>query len=244
MPGGGTADEFIVAGDEVLTQVRFDQHGLVPVIAQDVATGAVLMLAYADREALTRTLDSGVAHYRSRSRDELWRKGATSGNEQRLQAMRYDCDADAVLYLVEQSGVACHTGEFSCFHNELPLTAGTVARTEAHSAPSVRPQDDASPAAADIGSALTMLERVIAQRIRDLPDGSYVRRLHERGVGYVAQKVIEEAGESVVAALQEDDALLVDESADLLFHLTMLLRERGVNWSDVAQRLLERNSSS
>lgn len=217
-----------MAHDDVVARVRFDDQGLVPVVAQDVATGTVLMLAYADREALERTLDSGFAHYRSRSRDELWRKGATSGNEQRLREVRYDCDADAVLYLVEQTGVACHTGEFSCFHNEL----------------SVRRSENATPPKADIGAALTMLERVIAQRLRDLPDGSYVRRLHERGVGYVAQKVIEEAGESVVAALQGEDALLVDESADLLFHLTMLLSERSVGWSEVAQRLLERNATS
>ncbi len=229
-----------MAGDDVLARVSFDEQGLVPVVAQDVVSGAVLMLAYADREALERTLNSGVAHYHSRSRGELWRKGATSGNEQRLRAVRYDCDADAVLYIVEQTGVACHTGEFSCFHNDLPVTTGP----EADKAPSVPRGDHAKLPAADIGVAMDMLERVIAERLRDLPEGSYVRRLHERGVGYVAQKVIEEAGESVVAALQEENALLVDESADLLFHLTMLLHERGVAWSEVAQRLLERNAAS
>lgn len=241
MPRRGPTDEPLnvsreTMDDELLTEVRFDDQGLVPVVAQDVASGEVLMLAYADREALKQTMQTGFAHYHSRSRGELWRKGATSGNEQRLRDLRYDCDADAVLYLVEQTGVACHTGKFSCFHNRLELTS-PVLNGEAGSV-------EAPGGTYAIGTALAMLEAVISERLRELPDSSYVRHLHERGIGYVAQKVIEEAGESVVAALQEDNDLLIDESADLLFHHTMLLHERGISWADVAQRLIERNDAS
>lgn len=178
----------------------------------------MLMLAWADREALRATLDTGEAHYHSRSRDELWRKGATSGHVQRVAEVRLDCDGDAVLYRVHQTGPACHTGARSCFHR--PLAGGE--------APS-------------LGEALGLLERVVDDRLRTLPEGSYVARLHERGPGYVAQKVVEEAGETVVAALQGEDEALPGEAADLLFHLAVLLRERGASLADVAAVLVDRH---
>lgn len=201
-----------------LSEIRFDERGLVPVVTQDARSGEVLMLAWADREAVERTLATGDAHYHSRSRGELWRKGATSGNVQRVREVRLDCDGDAVLYRVEQEGVACHTGERSCFHRGLTPVA---------------------PASA--GEGLGLLQRVVDERLRALPEGSYVARLHERGVGYVAQKVVEEAGETIVAALQGEDEELRGEAADLLFHLTVLLRERGVALEDVTAELVRRH---
>jgi len=198
--------------------VAFGPDGLVPVVAQDAASGEVLMLAWADREALDATLASGDAHYHSRSRDELWRKGATSGHVQRVVEVRLDCDGDALLYQVEQTGPACHTGERSCFHRPL-------ARAE-----------DGVPA-----EAFGLLQRVVDQRLRDLPDGSYVARMHEKGLGYVAQKVVEEAGETIVAALEDRPDELRGEAADLLFHLTVLLRERGLSLADVGETLLRRH---
>lgn len=201
-----------------LADVFFDDRGLVPVIAQEADSGEVLMLAWADREALEATLASGEAHYRSRSRDELWRKGATSGHVQAVVGVTLDCDGDAVLYQVRQTGPACHTGRRTCFHRPLQESAD-------------------GPAA----SAFGLLQRVIDERLRDLPEGSYVARLHERGIGYVAQKVVEEAGESVVAALERDDAGLRDEAADLLFHLTVLLAERDMRLADVGATLLARH---
>ncbi len=206
-----------------MTDLRFDERGLVPVVVQSVADGAVLMLAYADRQAVALTLETREAHYYSRSRSELWRKGATSGNTQRVTEVRYDCDSDALLYLVEERGPACHTGERTCFHRTLD-GAGVVVEQ----------------GGARLGATLQALQAVIAERLAALPEGSYVRKLHERGVGYVAQKVVEEAGETVVAALLERDDELINESADLLFHLSVLLTERGVELGAVAEKLDER----
>jgi phosphoribosyl-ATP pyrophosphohydrolase/phosphoribosyl-AMP cyclohydrolase len=228
---------------------RFDDEGLLPVIAQDAASGEVLMLAYADAEALEATLATRQAHYHSRSRRALWRKGATSGHVQRVVEVRYDCDEDAVLYRVQQAGPACHTGNRSCFYRSLETT-GAASRGAVRETSDAATDDAATDAAtgaqgaeegAALGGALALLQRVVAERLRDLPEGSYVRRMHERGVGYVAQKVVEEAGESVVAALEHKDEELVAEAADLLFHLTVLLNERGVKLDDVGSELVKRH---
>lgn len=216
------------ASVEALGEVRFDAAGLVPVIAQDAASGEVLMSAWADREALDATLATRQAHYHSRSRDELWRKGATSGNVQEVVEMRLDCDGDAVLYRVRQTGPACHTGARSCFFRRV---AGDAAATP----------DAAGPSLAEV---LELLQRTVDQRLADLPAGSYVARLHERGRGYVAQKVVEEAGETIVAALEGQDDELPGEAADLLFHLTVLLRERGLGLDAVAAVLARRHGES
>jgi len=215
---------------EALEGLRFDERGLVPVVAQDVGTGEVLMLAWADREALEATLATGWAHYRSRSRGELWRKGATSGNVQRVVSVTADCDGDAVLYRVEQTGPACHTGERTCFHAPLPAAAQAGAKAPA-----------AAAATGAMEAAMRTLEAVVAERLRTLPEGSYVARLHERGIGYVAQKVVEEAGETVVAALQSRHQELKGEAADLVFHLGVLLAEAGVSWDEVGETLLARH---
>jgi phosphoribosyl-ATP pyrophosphohydrolase/phosphoribosyl-AMP cyclohydrolase len=200
-----------------LADVRWDAAGLVPVVAQDATSGDVLMVAYADAEAVELTLATGVAHYRSRTRG-LWRKGDTSGNVQRVREVRIDCDGDTLLYRVDPAGPACHTGERTCFFRSV---------------------GDGAPAG--IGSVMGLLQRTVDERLAALPEGSYVTRLHQRGVGYVAQKVVEEAGETIVAAPQSRDDELIGEAADLLFHLTVLLRERGIALDRVAERLLERH---
>ncbi|UCH25338.1 MAG: bifunctional phosphoribosyl-AMP cyclohydrolase/phosphoribosyl-ATP diphosphatase HisIE [Trueperaceae bacterium] len=199
--------------------MNFDERGLVPVVTQDAESGEVLMLAYADQEALTKTVETGEAHYFSRSRQELWRKGATSGNIQRVVEVRYDCDEDALLYRVRQTGPACHTGERSCFFRSLAPVETALST----------------------GEVMSLLERVVDDRNRNQPEGSYVTKLHQRGLGYIAQKVIEEAGESVVAALEHQDDALIDEAADLLFHLTVLLKERGVKFQQVMETLAARH---
>lgn len=242
-----------------IDELRFDERGLLPVIAQDAASGEVLMLAYADREAVQATLTTSQAHYHSRSRGDLWRKGESSGNVQEVVEVRYDCDEDALLYRVEQSGPACHTGHRSCFYRgmEVDVAARGVAGQDATSGAAgdgsglvpgtaesrtgrvVR--TGTGDGGAGLGDVMTLLEDVVAARLRDLPEGSYVRRVHERGLGYAAQKVVEEAGESVVAALEHADAELVTEAADLLFHLTILLAERSVPLSAVAGELSSRH---
>jgi len=201
-----------------VSALSFDAHSLIPVVTQDAVSGQVLMLAYANLEAVTRTLQTREAHYYSRSRQELWHKGATSGHVQKIVEVRMDCDEDALLYRVEQTGAACHTGEYSCFYRALT---------------------DAAPPG--IGEMMGTLGRVVEERLRELPEGSYVARLHERGLGYVSQKVVEEAGESIVAALEGKPDELVGEAADLLFHLTVLLHESGVGLQAVAAKLAERH---
>ena len=207
-------------------KVEFDQNGLVPVIAQDASTGDVLTLAYANREAVEKTLASGEAHYYSRSRAELWRKGATSGNTQRVVEVRLDCDGDALLYRVEPRGPACHTGEESCFFTTL---AGEGVGVTVADEQQVR-----------FGDMAERLAGTIAQRHREMPDGSYTVSLIQGGRERLAQKVGEEAVEVVVAALS--DYRLAEESADLVYHLLVLLEERGVGTKDVARVLHDRHS--
>lgn len=204
-------------------EIRFDEQGLVPVIAQDANTGAVLTLAYANREALQRTLESGEAHYYSRSRAELWHKGASSGNTQKVVEVRVDCDGDALLYRVDPSGPACHTGEESCFFTT--LAGKDVSAAEGGEV--------------DLGAMIDRLVETIARRHREMPEGSYTAKLLEGGTERVAQKVGEEAVEVVVAALR--DQRLAEEAADLVYHLLVLLEERGVGVGEVARVLRDRH---
>jgi phosphoribosyl-AMP cyclohydrolase / phosphoribosyl-ATP pyrophosphohydrolase len=205
-----------------IASVDFDENGLVPVVAQDAATGEVLTLAYANREALEKTLASGEAHYYSRSRSELWRKGATSGNKQRVVEVRLDCDGDALLYRVEPRGPACHTGERSCFYTTLEGEGVGISDGEV-----------------GFGTMVEQLAGTIAQRHREMPEGSYTAGLIRQGPDRLAQKVGEEAVEVVVAALGNER--LAEESADLVYHLLVLLEERGVGIEDVARVLHDRH---
>jgi len=221
----------------VSEEIRFDERGLVPVIAQDAKTGAVLTLAYANREALTRTLSSGEAHYYSRSRQELWRKGLSSGNTQRVVEVRLDCDADALLYRVEPRGPACHTGEESCFFT---VIAGDEAGVgSGGTQPTSASQGARGDGGADFGAVVDGLAATIARRHREMPEGSYTAKLLGGGTERVAQKVGEEAVEVVVAALTSER--LAEEAADLVYHLLVLLEERGVGIGEVAGVLRDRH---
>ncbi|MEW6636093.1 MAG: bifunctional phosphoribosyl-AMP cyclohydrolase/phosphoribosyl-ATP diphosphatase HisIE [Actinomycetota bacterium] len=208
-----------------IERVNFDANGLVPVVAQDSETGQVLTLAYANREAVEKTLATGEAHYYSRSRKELWRKGATSGNTQRVVEVRLDCDGDALLYKVVPRGPACHTGETSCFFTTLAGEGVGVAVGEAREI--------------GFGAMVERLAATVAERHREMPEGSYTADLLRRGTGRVAQKVGEEAVEVVVAAL--GDGRVAEETADLVYHLLVLLEERGVGIEEVARVLGDRH---
>ena len=210
-----------------LSAVRFGPDGLVPVVAQERRSGDVLMVAYADREALERTLSTGLAHYFSRSRNALWRKGETSGHEQRVVDVRLDCDGDTVLYRVEQSGPACHTGARTCF-------SSAVAGWNGHP-----PQLEEGPDPG--GHLLSRLAGVIEARASDRPEGSYTAQLLAAGVPAVSQKVGEEAVELVVAANAQDAGRVAAESADLLYHLLVLLKARGVPLDAVLRELENRS---
>ena len=192
-------------------QIAFDERGLVPCIVQDWRTGEVLTLAYMNAESLALTRSTGEMHFFSRSRQELWHKGATSGNTQAVKAIRYDCDADAVLALVEPAGPACHTGERSCFHRG-DLTPGAPHET------------------------LPTLERTIDERATSQPTGSYTARLLN-DPQYAGAKVQEEAEEVVRAAREESDERVAEEAADVIYHLAVLLRGRGLSLADAEQVL-------
>jgi phosphoribosyl-ATP pyrophosphohydrolase/phosphoribosyl-AMP cyclohydrolase len=215
----------LVSQPSALSSVRFGPDGLVPVVAQDARSGDVLMVAHANREALERTLATGDAHYYSRSRAALWRKGETSGHVQRISEVRLDCDGDTVLYRVRQTGPACHTGSRTCFDTVVGA---------AQAGPSAGTNRARNPA----DHILDRLATTVAGRAAERPTGSYTARLLEAGVPAVARKVGEEAVEVVVAATAEDDGRLAAEAADLLYHLVVLFQARGVPL-DAAWRELE-----
>ena len=192
-------------------ELRYDDRGLVAVVVQDWRTGEVLTLAYANDEAVGRTLATGELHLWSRSRDELWHKGATSGNTQAVRALRVDCDGDALLALVEPAGPACHTGERTCFHR------GDLERPAPH-------------------EALPALERTLAQRQAERPEGSYTVELLD-DPPRIGAKVMEEAEEVARAAREESDERVDEEAADVLYHLTVLLRGRDRDLADVGEVL-------
>jgi phosphoribosyl-ATP pyrophosphohydrolase/phosphoribosyl-AMP cyclohydrolase len=196
--------------------IAFDRDGLVPCVTQDWATGEVLTLAYMNREALDRTLASGEVHFWSRSRGQLWHKGETSGNVQRLRSLRYDCDADALLALVEPAGPACHTGERTCFYRTI-------------GAPAVATHE-----------ALPSLGRTLAARHRDMPAGSYTAELFRAGPDTMGAKVEEEAEEVARAGREESAERVRSEAADLLYHVGVVLESRGVTFADALDELVSR----
>jgi phosphoribosyl-ATP pyrophosphohydrolase/phosphoribosyl-AMP cyclohydrolase len=198
-------------------QICFDERGLVPCVAQDATTGEVLTLAYANEQALRLTVESGELHFYSRSREEIWRKGETSGNVLKLRQLRYDCDGDALVALVEPTGPACHTGERSCFYRELGGSAGTEA--DAPSAPG-----EPVPV---VHEALATLERTLRSRAAERPEGSYTVELLDNPK-LIGEKVEEEAEEVVRAAREESDERVAEEAADLLYHLAVLMASRKV----------------
>lgn len=203
-----------------LEQVRFDERGLVPVVAQDARSGEVLMLAWADAEALRRTEQTGEAHYWSRSRGELWRKGATSGQVQAVAEIRVDCDQDAVLYRVTPEGPACHTGDRSCFHR---VAAGAT----------LEAADDPRP-------ILPRVEQILRDRWSDRPAGSYTTYLFDKGPDKILKKVGEESAETLIAAKNGDRGELAAETADLLFHLMVLWQALELPFGDVYDELERR----
>jgi phosphoribosyl-ATP pyrophosphohydrolase/phosphoribosyl-AMP cyclohydrolase len=190
----------------------FDANGLVPVIAQDRASGDVLMLAWANTEAIAKTAETGFAHFWSRSRKALWRKGESSGHTLRVVEARADCDKDTLLLVVEPSGSACHTGSRTCFGETTPSAAGM----------------------------LEELARVVKERARVPGENSYTARLLAKGQAQVLKKIGEEATEVVLAASGESDERLASESADLLFHLLVALEQRGVALASVMDELRRR----
>jgi phosphoribosyl-AMP cyclohydrolase / phosphoribosyl-ATP pyrophosphohydrolase len=205
--------------------LQFNEQGLIPAIVQDVATGRVLMLAYMNREALERTLATGLVHYWSRSRAQLWQKGETSGHIQHLRDLRYDCDADTLLVIVEQEGVACHTGEPSCFFRRFSDIPETMPL----------PVSD---------GLLQQIYAVVQERKRRAPQESYVATLMARGQDHVLKKVLEEAAEVLMASKDGRAEAIVYEMADLWFHAIVALGWHDISPQQVLQELQRRFGKS
>jgi phosphoribosyl-ATP pyrophosphohydrolase/phosphoribosyl-AMP cyclohydrolase len=205
-----------------LPEISWDPDGLAPVIIVDDRSEAVLTLAYANREALERTLTSRSTWLYSRSRRELWHKGATSGNTQRVVAVAVDCDADALVYRVIPAGPACHTGSASCFGRALRL------------------DETPEPGGGRFAAAVNGLAATIAQRKREPAPGSYTAKLFAGGVDRIGKKIGEEATEVVIAAKNEDRGELIWETADLLYHTLVLLAERDISLDEVGAELTRR----
>ncbi|MFM1901386.1 MAG: hypothetical protein RLZZ216_1962 [Cyanobacteriota bacterium] len=215
-----------------LDQLRFNEAGLIPAIAQDWLDGAVLMQAWMNREALERSLSSGEVHYWSRSRQELWHKGATSGHTQKLKGLRYDCDADVLLLTIEQTGdVACHTGARSCFYDD---SFGPGGRSASGGGA------QAEPPPADV---CTELMRVIEGRREQPEPGSYTNKLLEGGDNRILKKIGEESAEFVMACKDDNASEIAGEAADIIFHLQVALAHHGVSWREVQQVLAARRGA-
>ncbi|MEP6911159.1 MAG: bifunctional phosphoribosyl-AMP cyclohydrolase/phosphoribosyl-ATP diphosphatase HisIE [bacterium] len=207
-----------------ITDIKFDERGLVPAIVQDANNLQVLTLAYMNSESLKRMLDTNESWFWSRSRSSLWHKGETSGHKQHVVDVSIDCDHDAIRLMVVPEGPACHTGAQSCFHNE--LKDAPVSNTRSISA--------------ELGVVLSDLFALVESRKNERPDGSYSTYLFNQGLDKILKKVGEESAETIIAAKNEDAGALVREASDLLYHLIVLLVERGLTLDQVSDELAAR----
>lgn len=214
----------------VQEQIKFDKDGLVPAIVQDADSKNVLMMAYMNRESLKRSMETGETWFWSRSRGELWHKGGTSGNTQKIVSAHYDCDGDTLLFLVNPAGPACHTGETTCFYRGFASPALAAAEPGA-GAGSGRHRF----------SVLEELEQIIAEREKERPEGAYTTYLFDKGVDKILKKVGEETAETIIAAKNKDNAELRLEVSDLIYHLLVLLQERKLPLDDIMAELERRH---
>ncbi|MCH4827149.1 MAG: bifunctional phosphoribosyl-AMP cyclohydrolase/phosphoribosyl-ATP diphosphatase HisIE [Planococcus sp. (in: firmicutes)] len=203
-----------------MTTIQYDQNGLIPVIIQNAETKEVLTLAYANEEAVQKTMETNETWLYSRSRNELWNKGATSGNTQQVTAVRLDCDGDSLIYEVIPNGPACHTGQNSCFFETI------------HGEPNNSP-----------GDMIAQLAALIETREKEMPEGAYTTYLFNEGVDKICKKVGEEAAEVIIAAKNRDAEELSMEAADLFYHVLVLLQEQKVGFNQVVDVLKERHTS-
>ena len=201
-----------------IDELNFDERGLIPAIVQDARTREVLTLAYMNEESLARTIETGETWFWSRSRNELWHKGETSGNTQSVVGLHSDCDNDAIVVLVNPAGPACHTGARSCF--------------------------ESTAADEDLGLLLNTLYELIESRERQRPEGSYTTYLFNSGLDKILKKVGEESSETIIAAKNEDRTRLTAEVADLVYHLLVLLVARGITLDEIRAELAGRRGAS
>ena len=211
-------------GASVIEKIHFDEKGLVPAIAQDWLDGAVLMMAWMNREALEKTIKNGNAYYWSRSRNEIWRKGETSGNTQEIKAIRYDCDSDVILLTIKQkNSISCHKGVRSCFFNEINNEGNKSERNE-------RPPSN----------ACNELFNTIEDRFSKDVEGSYTKSLINGGDNQILKKIGEESAEFIMACKDESQNSIANEAADIIFHLQVALKFHNVSWDQVLEILASR----
>ncbi|TCS81798.1 bifunctional phosphoribosyl-AMP cyclohydrolase/phosphoribosyl-ATP diphosphatase HisIE [Tepidibacillus fermentans] len=199
-----------------ISQIKWNEQGLLPVVIQDVESKQVLMVAYMNEESLKKTLESGETWFWSRSRKELWHKGATSGHIQKVKELRLDCDQDTLLVQVEQTGVACHTGSYTCFQEEKEQDSSKI---------------------------LENLAQLIQERDQERPEGSYTTYLFEQGTDKILKKVGEETSEVIIAAKNENRQEIINEASDLLYHLLVLFQAKGISIREVMAELQRRHQS-
>lgn len=202
---------------DFIKNIKFDEKGLVPAVVQDAETGAVLMMAYMNEESLLKTVETKETWFFSRSRNELWNKGATSGNTQAVVEMSYDCDGDTILVKVIQKGVACHTGEYSCFFNKIV--------------------ESESGASYDV---LDRLYALVKDRKENPVEESYTNYLFDKGVDKILKKVGEESAEVIIGAKNDSSEEVIYESSDLVYHMVVLLVQMGISISDIKKELSSR----
>lgn len=215
----------------MIENLKFDQNGLIPAIIQDYKTGQVLMMAYMNEEALKKTMETNKTWFYSRSRQQLWMKGEESGHVQEVKEIRYDCDEDALLIKVEQNGVACHTGHYSCFYRDIE---GREIEEKILDEKAIYALGKEGPA------ILFELYEIIKSRKENMPEGSYTTYLFSQGIDKILKKVGEETAEVIIAAKNPDKGETVYEIADLFYHLMVLMVEKEVELSDIFAELRKR----
>lgn len=225
-----------------IQDVKFDERGLVPTIVQDGRTREVLMLAYMNAESLRRTLETQETWFWSRSRRELWHKGATSGNVQRVESVRVDCDADTLLVEVEPAGAACHTGARSCFFREIDEMKNDEPQGENAKRATIENVEAVKNDEANLGATLEKLYALIVERRAERPENSYTTYLFNAGLDKILKKIGEESAETIIAAKNTDAKAFVSETSDLIYHLIVLMVERGASLEDVRAELARRST--
>ncbi len=219
--------------------INFNSDGLVPVIAQDFYNKDVLMMAYADKKAVQKSLETGYVHYHSRSRNRLWMKGETSGHTQKIKKILYDCDEDTLLIMVEQKGAACHTNHRSCFYRE--FFRGKTVETE----PKIDENFNGILYNIDLnGSVMENLYKLLLSRKELLPENSYTAELFKKGINSILKKIGEEASETIIAMKDEKTDEIIYESADLIFHLIVALAYFEIPPSAIESELKRRSKFS
>lgn len=216
---------------------KYNEQGLMPAVVQDYQTKNVLMVAYVNEESLNLSLEKGETVFYSRSRQKLWHKGESSGNTQEIKEIYYDCDQDTILFLVDPAGPACHTGQNSCFYRKI------AEETEAKAEKMLKMQQQAQTIETDFetGKVVDFLYDLILNRKEEMPEGSYTTYLFEEGIDKILKKIGEESAEVIIASKNEPDEEIVYEAADLVYHMLVLLAERGVRPDQIREELKKRH---